>query len=76
VCLALPSRVTAVRELEADVALADGQTATASTQVVAEVGVGDYVLIDRGFIIQIISADEAQAIIALYAEMSGLAEVP
>jgi hydrogenase expression/formation protein HypC len=75
VCQILPSRVYAVRESEADVELADGQRTTVST-LVTSADVGDYVLIDRGFIVQTISADEAQAIIALYAEMDSLAKLP
>jgi len=75
VCQILPSRVIAVRESEADVELADGQRATVST-LVAPAVVGDYVLVDRGFVVQTISADEAQTIIALYAEMNSLVELP
>ena len=74
-CQILPSRVIAVRESEADVELADGQRTTVST-LVTTAAVGDYVLVDRGFIVQTISADEAQAIIALYTEMNNLAELP
>lgn len=64
----------AIRDSEADVALADGQVTTASTLALPEVAVGDYVLVDRGFIIQTISADEARAILELYSEMSTLTE--
>ena len=39
-----------------------------------EVSAGQYVLVDRGFIIQTISADEAQVILALYDEMNSLGE--
>ena len=73
-CLILPSRVTALRGSVADVELADGQLTTVSTLVAPGVSVGQYVLVDRGFIIQAISADEAQAILALYDEMNLLVE--
>ena len=73
-CLILPARVTALRESVADVELADGQLTTVSTLVAPGVSVGQYVLVDRGFIIQAISADEAQAILALYDEMNLLVE--
>jgi hydrogenase expression/formation protein HypC len=76
VCLVLPSRVIAVRESDADVELADRQRTTVQTLITPDVCVGDYVLVDRGFIIQAISADEAQTIINLYREMSSLAELP
>ena len=75
-CLILPSRVTAVREAEADVELADGQQTTVSTLVTPTVSAGDYVLVDRGLVVQTISADEARTISALYAEMGSLAELP
>jgi hydrogenase expression/formation protein HypC len=74
VCLILPSRVIALHESVADVELPDGQKTTVSTLVTPGVNVGQYVLVDRGFIIQTISADEAQTIVALYDEMSSLAE--
>jgi hydrogenase expression/formation protein HypC len=74
VCLILPSRVVAVRESVADLELADGQLTTASTLVIPEVSVGQYVLVDRGFIIQTITAEEAQTVVALYQEMNSLVE--
>ena len=73
-CLILPSRVIALRESVADVELSDGQLTTVSTLVTPEVSVGQYVLVDRGFIIQMISADEAQVILAMYDEMNSLVE--
>jgi hydrogenase expression/formation protein HypC len=76
VCLIVPSRVVAVRESDADVELADGQRTIVSNLVTPGVDVGDYVLVDRGFIIQAITADEARAIIELYAEMNALASTP
>ena len=73
-CLILPSRVVALRESVADVELADGQLTTVSTLVTPDVSVGQYVLVDRGFIIQTITANEAQTISALYEEMNSLVE--
>ena len=73
-CLILPSRVVALSESVADVELADGQLTTVSILVTPGVSVGQYVLVDRGFIIQTISADEAQTILALYDEMNSLVE--
>jgi len=76
VCQILPSRVIEVREAEAEVELPDGQRTSVSTLITPAASVGDYVLVDRGFIVQTISADEAQAIIALYAEMNSQAGLP
>ena len=63
-----------MHESVADVQSSDGQVATVSTLVMPEVSAGQYVLVDRGFIIQTISADEAQVILALYDEMNSLGE--
>jgi hydrogenase expression/formation protein HypC len=73
-CLILPSRVVAVRksESEAEVELADGQVTTVSTLLAPGLTVGQHVLVDRGFIIQTISPDEARAILSMYDEMNGL----
>jgi hydrogenase assembly chaperone HypC/HupF len=74
VCLILPGRVIGLRESVADVESADGHLTTVSTLVTPGVSVGQYVLVDRGFIIETIGADEARAIQALYDEMNGLVE--
>jgi hydrogenase assembly chaperone HypC/HupF len=74
VCLILPSRVVGLRESAADVELADGRLTTVSTLVTPGVRVGQYVLVDRGFVVQTISADEARTILALYDEMNSLVE--
>jgi hydrogenase maturation factor len=61
--------VRAVQAAEVMVELNDGQQMLASNLLSHEVAVGDYVLVDRGLVIQAISAAEAEAILALYAEM-------
>jgi hydrogenase expression/formation protein HypC len=66
--------VIALRESVADVELADGQVTSVSTLVEPGASVGEYVLVDRGFIVQRITADEAQAILVLYEEMNTMVE--
>jgi hydrogenase assembly chaperone HypC/HupF len=73
-CLVLPARVIALSEhvAEAEIELPDGARATVATTLVPDVAVGSYVLVDRGMALKAIDADEAQAILALYAELDGL----
>jgi len=65
-----------VHESEADIELADGRETTVSCAVAPDVSVGAYVLVDRGFIIQTISGEEARTIVEMYAELSALPAQP
>jgi hydrogenase assembly chaperone HypC/HupF len=68
-CLVLPSRVVALGDGQVEVELADGQRAMVSSELKPDLAVGDYVLVDRGLVIETIAADEAQAILQMYAEI-------
>jgi hydrogenase assembly chaperone HypC/HupF len=71
-CQILPCRVVGVIDSRAELELFDGQRATAGTFLQPDVSVGDYVLVDRGLVVERIDADEAQAILAMYREMDEL----
>jgi hydrogenase assembly chaperone HypC/HupF len=75
-CLILPSRVVAVKaeEVEVEVELNDGQRALVSAALKPDLAVGDYVLVDRGLVVETIDADEAQAILTMYREIGDLLE--
>ena len=68
-CLVLPSRVVAVFDGEVEVELADGQRAVVNAQLKPDLLIGDYVLVDRGLVVETISAEDARAILQLYAEI-------
>lgn len=68
-CLVLPARVVAVNGDEAEVELYGGMLATASLALRPEVAVGQYVMVDRGLVLEIIEADEAAAILTMYEEI-------
>jgi hydrogenase assembly chaperone HypC/HupF len=74
-CLVLPSRVVAVLAGQVEVELADGQHAVVSSELKPDLAVGDYVLVDRGLVIDTIAAEDAQAILDLYAEIGAMLEV-
>lgn len=71
-CLVLPARVLAVHGGLAEVELHDGQHAMASTELVPDLSPGLHVLVDRGMVLRVIEPDEAEAILAIYAEMEQL----
>jgi hydrogenase expression/formation protein HypC len=69
-CLALPARV--VELLYADQAIVDlgGVRKSISIALVPETRVGDYVVVHVGHAIGMLDEDEAQATLALFAELA------
>lgn len=63
-CVAYPGQVV---EIAGDMALVDtqGRTRRASTMLVPETAVGDWVVVSAGTVLQILDADEARAICEL-----------
>jgi hydrogenase expression/formation protein HypC len=70
-CLALPARIVAL--VDADNAIVDlgGVRKQVSITLVPEVGVGDYVIVHVGYAIGTLDEAEAQATLALFAELTG-----
>jgi hydrogenase assembly chaperone HypC/HupF len=74
-CLVLPARVVSVSGATAAVLLHGAQQPiSASTELVADLAPADFVLVDRGMILRVIDAEEAEAILAIYADMEQLLE--
>lgn len=71
-CLVLPSRVVALTGINVEVELADGQRALVNGSLKPDVAVGDYVMVDRGIVVDAIDADEAKVILSMYREMGEL----
>ena len=72
-CQVLPSRVVAVLDTdEVEVELADGQRVSANTILTPGLAIGDYVLVDRGMVVERLSAEEAHEIIEVYRQMAEL----
>jgi hydrogenase assembly chaperone HypC/HupF len=70
-CLIVPARVLAVDGSSVEVDM-QGVVATVDAALQPDVAVGQYVLIDRGLVLRIIEPEEAEAIMAIYAEMEEL----
>ncbi len=69
-CLALPARVVEMLGLDHAIVDLGGVRKRISTALVPEARVGDYVIIHVGYAIGLLDADEAEATLKLFAEMS------
>lgn len=71
-CLVLPAKVVGVGEERAEIELHGGTRTSASCVLQPGLSVGDHVLVDRGLVVRIIEPAEAEAILAVYAEIGDL----
>ena len=71
-CVALPARVVALLGADADVELSNGTRMIAHASLQPDLSVGDYVIVDRGMVVATIDAEEAEAIIEIYAEIGAM----
>lgn len=70
-CVSVPNRVISIEGQMAELDVL-GARRTASTLLMPEVQVGDYVLTSLGSIVRILDEDEAQASLALFQELMAL----
>lgn len=71
-CLVLPAKVVGLGDERADIELHGGTRTTASRVLQPGLRVGDHVLVDRGLVVRVIEPAEAEAILAVYAEIGDL----
>ena len=69
-CLAVPAKIVDIQDQLASVEVS-GVRRAASLMLLPEATVGDYVLVQAGFAMQIVDEDEVRAMEALRAEMQG-----
>lgn len=69
-CLALPARVVELLDAEQAIVDLDGVRKSISIALVPETQVGDYVVVHVGHAIGMLDQDEAQATLALFAELA------
>lgn len=70
-CVSIPSRVISIQGHQAELDVL-GARRKASTLLVPEVQVGDYVLSSAGMVVEILDEDEAQVSLALFQELMAL----
>jgi hydrogenase expression/formation protein HypC len=72
VCLKIPARVVSIDGRLAELELPDGTRASADLVLCPEAAVDQYVLVDRGLVLQVIETAEAEALVAMYEEIGQL----
>ncbi len=73
-CLPLIARIVAIEDEYAIVELLEGETVRVSTAIQPNVAVGQYVLLDRGMIIEVIDANQVEEMLQFYAELTAMWE--
>lgn len=69
-CLAVPAKVIAIKDMMATVDL-NGVQRDVSTMLLPETEVGQFVLVHAGFAMQVVSQEDVEVTNALLAEMKG-----
>ncbi|HEY8292666.1 MAG TPA: HypC/HybG/HupF family hydrogenase formation chaperone [Thermomicrobiales bacterium] len=73
-CLPLIACVVTIEDEYATVELLEGEVVRASTAIQPDVAVGQYVLLDRGMIIEVIDADQVEEMLQFYTELTEMWE--
>ena len=71
-CIAVPGKVMVIDDLNMATVDHGGTTRMASTDLVPDVAVGDYVLVHAGFIINVLDEEDALETLKLFEEYMGL----
>jgi len=68
-CLALPARILEILDAQSAVVELGGVRQTISVALVPEAQTGDYVIVHVGHALGVLDVEEAQATLALFAQM-------
>ena len=71
-CIAVPGKVTDIDELAMATVDFGGTTRLASTDLVPDVAVGDYVLVHAGFVINKLDEEDARETLKLFEQYMGM----
>lgn len=71
-CIPLIGKVLELDGPMARVELTSGQEARVNASLYPEVGIGEYVLLDRGLIVEVIDESEKESLMELYEELDNL----
>ncbi len=71
-CIAVPGKITVIDDLDVATIDVGGTTKHASTDLVPDVQVGDYVLVHAGFIINKLDEEDALETLKLFKEYMGV----
>lgn len=68
-CLAIPAQVVSIDGQTAVVEMAGGRRLEANLALLPDTPVGAHVLLDRGLVVEVIAAEDAAAVLAIYTEI-------
>ncbi len=71
-CLPLIAQVLSVEEMQAEIRLLEGQVTKVNAILAPDVQRGEYVLVDRGMIIEVVAPEQVQEMLAFYTELTDL----
>ncbi len=71
-CLPLIAQVQSVTGSIAEIKLLEGQVTTVNTTLAPDVKEDDYVIVDRGLIVEIVSAEQVQEMLQFYQELTDM----
>jgi hydrogenase assembly chaperone HypC/HupF len=71
-CLPLIAQVQSVEGSIAEIKLLEGQVTTVNTTLTPDLKGGEYVLVDRGMSIEVISAEQVQEMLQFYQELTDM----
>lgn len=71
-CLPLIAQVQSVEGSIAEIRLLEGQITTVNTTLTPDVTDGQYVLVDRGMSIEVVSADQVRELLKFYQELTDM----
>ncbi len=71
-CLPIIAQVQFVTGSIAEIKLLEGQVTTVNTTLAPEVKEGDYVIVDRGLIIEIVGAEQVQEMLQFFKELTDM----
>ncbi len=73
-CLPLIARIVTLEGETATVELLEGEIVHVSLAIHPDVAIGQYVLLDRGMIIEVIDADQVEEMLQFYTELTAMWE--
>lgn len=71
-CIPLIGRAIELAGGVAEIELVGGERIRADVALHPDLSIDQYVLVDRGLVIEVVEADEAERIVAFYAELENL----
>ena len=71
-CLPLIAQIQSVTGSVAEIKLLEGQIATVNTTLTPDVKDGEYVIVDRGMIIEVVSVDQVKEMLQFYQELTDM----